>query len=263
MSFSFDLISDLHVESWTNFDWSDQATSPYCVVAGDVARTPDQVAKTLQHLGECYAGVFYIDGNEEHRYQLANLDQSYNELQQAVSNIPNVIYMQHNVVITNGVALLAVNGWWTYEFDPNTDTEQSLEWYRNYVGGITREQAYCMRERATEDAAYLIRSVRRLQTHQDVKRIVLLSHTLPLKEFVAHDPDIAGSWRYNSMGSHLINLALEEDSEHKIKNWVFGHYHRSVDQVVNGVHYVSNPRGRGDTPWCQPAYYPKKITVVV
>jgi hypothetical protein len=262
MSFSFDLISDLHVESWPTFDWTDQATSPYCVVAGDVARDPALVAETLRHLGECYAGVFYIDGNEEHRYGLENLDASYLELRSAVTKIPNVIYMEHNVVITNGVALLAVNGWWTYEFDPGTDTDQSLDWYRHYVG-ISREQAYAMRDRAFTDAAYLINSVRRLQTHQDVKRIVLLSHTLPAPDFVAHDPDIAGTWRYNSMGNHVIHQALHEDSEHKVRNWVFGHYHRPVDQVLNGIHYASNPRGRGDTPWCQPAYYSKRITVEV
>jgi hypothetical protein len=262
MSFSFDLISDLHIESWPNFDWTDQATSPYCVVAGDVARDPVLVAETLRHLGECYAGVFYIDGNEEHRYGLTDLDQSYQQLREAVDNIPNVIYMENNVVITNGVALLSVNGWWTYEFDPGTDPEQSLDWYKDYVG-ISRDQAYVMRDRAMVDAAYLIRSVRRLQTHQDVKRIVLLTHTLPLPDFVSHDPDIAGTWRYNSMGNHLINLALQEDSEHKIQDWVFGHYHRSVNQTVNGVKYASNPRGRGDTPWCQPAYYPKKITVTI
>ncbi len=262
MSFSFDLISDLHVESWPDFDWTDQATSPYCVVAGDVARDPRLVAETLRHLGQCYAGVFYIDGNEEHRYGLADLDASYLELRSALANIPNVIYMEHNVVITNGVALLAVNGWWTYEFDPATDPDQSMEWYRHYVG-ISRDQARVMRDRGINEAAYIINSVRRLQTHQDVKRIVLLTHTLPLPDFVAHDPDIAGTWRYNSMGNHIIDTALHEDSEHKVRNWVFGHYHRPVDQIINGIHYVSNPRGRGDTPWCQPAYYSKKITVEI
>ena len=262
MSFSFDLISDLHVESWPEFDWSDQATSRYCVVTGDVARDPELVAQTLKHLGECYAGVFYIDGNEEHRYGLTDLDSSYRDLRQAVNHIPNVVYMENNVVITNGVALLAVNGWWTYEFDPNTDVEQSLEWYRNYVG-IDRQQAYVIRDRALSDADYLVRSVRRLQTHPDVKKIVLLTHTLPDPKFVSHDPDIAGTWRYNSMGNHLVNATLLEDSEHKIQNWVFGHYHRPVDQVVDGIHYASNPRGRGDTVWCQPVYYPKKITVEI
>ena len=262
MTFSFDLISDLHVESWPDFDWTDQATSPYCVVAGDVARDPKLVAQTLRHLGQCYAGVFYIDGNEEHRNNLEDLDSSYSELRRAVAQIDNVVYMEHNVVINNGVALLAVNGWWTYEFDPATDPDQSLEWYRKYVG-ISRDQAYVMRDRGFTDAAYLINSVRKLQTHQDVRRIVLLTHTLPTPEFIAHDLDIAGTWRYNSMGNHIVNLALQEDSENKIRNWVFGHYHRPVDQVVNGIHYASNPRGRGDTPWCQPAYYGKKITVEI
>jgi len=260
MSFSFDLISDLHIESWPDFNWSGQPTSPYCVVAGDVARDPELVAQTLTHLGQCYAGVFYIDGNEEHRYKLADLDDSYKELYEAVNNIPNVVYMQNNVVITNGVALLAANGWWTYEFDPGSDPVQSLEWYRNYVG-ITRDQALTVKDHAFHDAAYLMKSVRKLQTHQDVKRIVLLTHTLPDPKFVAHDPDIAGTWRYNNLGNHLIRSILEEDSEHKIQNWVFGHYHRPVHQFDNGIEYVSNPRGRGDTPWCQPVYYPKKITV--
>jgi len=38
MQFAFDLISDLHIETWPQFDWKDQATSPFCVVAGDIAK---------------------------------------------------------------------------------------------------------------------------------------------------------------------------------------------------------------------------------
>ena len=69
MNFSFDLISDLHIETWDNFDWTDQATSPYCIVAGDIARDPALVASTLAHLGRCYpGGVFYR--SEEHTSEL-------------------------------------------------------------------------------------------------------------------------------------------------------------------------------------------------
>jgi hypothetical protein len=59
MQFSFDLISDLHVESWDQFDWSDKPTSPYCVVAGDIARDRQLVVDTLSHLGTVYAGVLH------------------------------------------------------------------------------------------------------------------------------------------------------------------------------------------------------------
>ena len=46
MQFAFDLISDLHVETWDSFDWTGQATSPYCVVAGDVARDRQRLLDT-------------------------------------------------------------------------------------------------------------------------------------------------------------------------------------------------------------------------
>ena len=58
MEFAFDLISDLHIETWPGFDWSNQATSPYCVVAGDIARDRKGLIETLKHLGRCYQGVF-------------------------------------------------------------------------------------------------------------------------------------------------------------------------------------------------------------
>jgi hypothetical protein len=80
MSFAFDLISDLHTETWPGFDWSGLATSPYCVVAGDVARDRSVVVDSLRHLGQCYQAVFYVDGNDEHRYYLDDLNSSYADL---------------------------------------------------------------------------------------------------------------------------------------------------------------------------------------
>ena len=128
MTFAFDLISDLHVETWNNFDWSDQATSPYCVVAGDVARDRSRLLDTLEHLGRCYpGGVFYVDGNEEHKNQLDDLGASYRDLARDIDLIPNVVYMQDNVIIVNGVALIGTNGWWTYDFDDEFNLDDSIQ----------------------------------------------------------------------------------------------------------------------------------------
>jgi len=63
------------------------------------------------------------------------------------------------------------------------------------------------------------------------------------------------------MGNAHMQMALQEDTERKLKTWCFGHYHRSVDREFDGIRYVSNCRGRGDTTWSQSAYYPKRITV--
>jgi predicted phosphodiesterase len=260
MQFNFDLISDLHIETWNSFDWSGQATSPYCVVAGDVARDRETLRETLQHLGKCYQSVFYIDGNDEHRYTLDNLGESYRFLDRTLDNIKNVIYLQDNVIIINGVAILATNGWWSYDMDPEIDYEQSQQWYQDRMQ-VSSGTADAITGLAFNDATYMLNSVKKLQTHQDVRAIVVVTHTVPAPWIVNHDIDLVDTWRFNCMGNPHLQSLLNEDTENKIHTWCFGHYHKSVDRVHNGIRYVNNCRGRGDTEWSQPAYYPRRISV--
>lgn len=260
MTFAFDLISDLHIETWTEFDWTGQATSPYCVVSGDVCRDRSVLVDVLTHLGQCYAAVFYIDGNDEHRYYLEDLGESYQDLVRKISKIPNVVYMQDNVVIVNGVAILATNGWWCYDFDPNIEVAQSVEWYYQKTQ-ISLSAANNINGVAYHDAVYLINSVARLQTHPDVHSIVIATHTLPAPWIIDHDLDLVDTWRFNCMGNRHLLTALDEDTENKIKVWCFGHYHKSVDRDFAGIRFVNNCRGRGDTEFHQMAYYPKRIEI--
>ena len=262
MTFSFDLISDLHIETWDNFDWTGQATSPYCVVAGDIARDRQLVIDVLTHLGQCYQGVFYIDGNDEHRYYYDDIGASYKDLTTQIESIPNVVFMQDNVVIINGVAIVATNGWWTYDFDPALEYEQSVAWFTGHVP-CADSVANAITGIAYHDAAYLINSIHKLQTHQEVKSIVVVSHTVPASWLTDHDIDLVGTWRYNCLGNSQISAAIDADTEYKIKTWCFGHYHKSVDRDFAGIRYVNNCRGRGDTPWKQTVYYPKRIEIPI
>jgi predicted phosphodiesterase len=260
MQFNFDLISDLHIETWDSFDWSGQATSPYCVVAGDVSRDRETLRETLQHLGKCYQSVFYIDGNDEHRHTLDNLGESYRFLDRTLDKIKNVIYLQDNVIIINGVAILATNGWWSYDMDPEIDYEQSQQWYQDRMQ-VSSGTADAITGLAFNDATYMLNSVKKLQTHQDVRAIVVVTHTVPAPWIVNHDIDLVDTWRFNCMGNPHLQLLLNEDTENKIHTWCFGHYHKLVDRMHDGIRYVNNCRGRGDTAWSQPAYYPRRITV--
>lgn len=262
MTFSFDLISDLHVETWNSFDWEGQPTSPYCVIAGDVSRDRTVLVDSLKHLSQHYAGVFYIDGNDEHRWHMEDLGTSYRELHQELKKLPGVVYMQDNVIIINGVAILATNGWWTYDFDPDLDYEQSLAWYQDYIK-ISSSAATSIIGVAYHDATYLANSIKKLQTHKEVKSIVIVSHTVPAPWIVSHDLDLSGNWRYNCQGNSCLSMALDEDTENKVKTWCFGHYHNSVDRDFAGIRYVSNPKGRGNTPWSTPVYYPKRIEIKI
>lgn len=259
MQFNFDLISDLHVETWgTDFDWSGQATSPYCVVAGDITRDSTRLFEILRHLSNCYLGVFYIDGNEEHKNNMSTMSENYKEFAK-INKIKNVVYMQNNVVIINGVAILATNGWWSYDLDPKIDTELSMDWHQGNAKTIVDPETII--SLAYADASYIVNSVRRLQTHNDVRKIVIVTHTVPGSWLVEHDPDLAGTYKYNTLGNPAMQYALDEDTENKIHTWCFGHYHKPVDRNFSGIRFVNNCRGRADTPWRQSAYYPKRISV--
>lgn len=262
MQISFDLISDLHVETWPEFDWQYRATSPYCVVAGDVASDNKILRQTLKHLGQNYQAVFYIDGNAEHRHHYGDLKHSYAFLNKTINRISNVVFLRSNVIIMNGVAIVAVNGWWCYDFDVYVDYKRSQDWfedrYQLEFGAANR-----FKELGHTDAAYLISTIKKLQTHQDVKRIVVVSHSVPFADLVSHDIDLVDTERMNIIGNKYLMMALDEDSEKKISTWCFGHYHGAVDRTIRNVRFVNNCRGRPNTKWCQAVYHPLKFEIEV
>jgi predicted phosphohydrolase len=265
MTMTFDLISDLHLETWDEeLNFSGQATSPVCVVAGDISRDHTLVKKFLKHVSECYAAVFYIDGNDEHRFQLGDLGASYSKLNQAIRRIPRVTYLQDNVVVIDGVAILGTNGWWGFDLDENLDLEGSKQWMKDRYEARHPEvvvDTQMIQDASRTDAAYLVSSIQRLQTHQDVKKIVIVTHTVPEAELIKHDIDLAHNYAFNCMGNRLMHLVHTNDTERKIHTWCFGHYHGTVDRMLNGIRYVNNCRGRGDTPHRKHVYYPKRIEI--
>ena len=177
-----------------------------------------------------------------------------------VNSIKNVVYLQDNVVVVDGVAILGTNGWWGYDFDSGINPEQSVMWHMEKEN-LSHHVINSMRRMATTDANYLIQSVKRLQTHIDVKKIVIASHTVPDPSLIEHDIELNGSLKFNIMGNRFLQHALAVDTEKKIHTWCFGHYHGSIDQNRNGIRYVNNCRGRGNGKYRNYAYHPLRITI--
>ena len=263
MQVSFDLISDLHVDTWPQpFDWTGLATSMIAVVAGDISRDRDTVISTLKHLSECYRAVIYVDGNDEHRWRLDDLGNSYQELVQELAKIENVIYLQDNVAVIDGVGFVGTNGWWTYDFDNEDSYDASKQWFADRYK-IELTTATSIEAMALQDTGYLTKSIKKLQTHQDVKQLVVVTHTPPSIELLQHDVELEGTHMLNCSGNRHIMKSFIEDTEGKIHTWCFGHYHGDVDRILHGVRFVNNCRGRGGTSWCKTVYHPKKITVKI
>jgi UDP-2,3-diacylglucosamine pyrophosphatase LpxH len=264
MTIAFDLMSDLHLEIDDDFDWTGQATSPMCVVAGDVSRDYAKVRKTLAHLSNCYSAIFYIDGNDEHRFMLDNIAASYRMITNALQGLPKVTYLQDNVVVIDGLAILGTNGWWGFDLDREITYESSALWMKEKYEEVYPDipvDVQAIEEFSRTDAAYLINSIQRLQTHNEVKKIAIITHTVPGYDLINHDIDLTGTPHFNCMGNSLVRLAHNSDSERKIDTWCFGHYHGNVDREINGVRYVNNCRGKGQHQ--KSTYYPKRIEVKI
>ena len=123
MQFSIDLISDLNLNK-ESFDWIGKPTSLFCLVAGNVSSDRTILLETLQHLGRQYHQVFFIDGPHDMKREIVDLKESYKELETYIPNLKNIVYGNNQVVMLNNVAIVLVNGWFSYDFDTTIDIEQ-------------------------------------------------------------------------------------------------------------------------------------------
>ena len=257
--FSFDLISDLHVGDLEEFSWDGQPTSLYAVVAGDVARDRAQLLDCLRHLGQKYRNVFYIDGNSEHRYYWDDIDRSYTELEQEIMMIPNITYLNNRVAVSHGLAIVGVNGWWTYDLDPKLDQDQSWHFFLDAYD-ISEQAGASLLECAYRDSVYLSRTIEKLQDHDEVEKILIVSHTVPSYHLIKHDPELVDTHKFNLLGNTELMQCLHADTDKKITNWVFGHYHGKVDCALENIRFCNNPKGRAEDTLNDP-YFPLRIDI--
>jgi hypothetical protein len=229
MEIGFDLISDLNLDPEESFNWEGKATSLYCVVAGNVSEDLRTVAQTLSHLGKFYQGIFYVPGLAEYRTAI-DYELRTKEITLLAKRIPKVALLYHHVVIIDGIAVLGVNGFCA---DNPDDIDIQLINAR------------------LEDIAYLKNSIVKLQTHLDVKRILLISACVPGRGlYFGKVPE--------HVDDHIYpDVCLQSDTEMKVTHWAFGSVDTVTDTVQYNVSYMNNPYIRGIP------YWPKRINIEV
>jgi predicted phosphohydrolase len=228
MIFGFDVISDLNLTLNDEFDWSEKPTSLFCIVAGNISTDMRIVAHVLKNLSQFYHGVFFVDGTLEVN-NLDERDRIVTDLQRISSASRNIVYLHNNVVVVDGIALVGINGWFKNFPSSSTDDEFQLK---------------CNR---FEDFSYLEKTIEKLQLHNDVKKIIVISNSAPSEELYFGE--------CGSAEDIYPAYVLQKDSEHKVSHWVYGTYKKEVDIIKNNVNYVNN--GKFD----RNPYYAKRIEI--
>ena len=226
---AIDIISDLYLDNIDTFDWSDKATSLFCVIAGGLSKDINIIDQALEHLSKHYRGVLYIDGVYEHSEPLlaSNL---VHDIKKICDKYNNVVYLHNHVIVLNGVAFVGCNGW------------------RNGDNSTTLDQMEVFDSYRMEDIAYLTNTLKNLQIHKDAKKVVVVSGCVPAEEFLYRQP------------GEIIDkidplLSLITDTEKKVCAWIYGGSNIDVNMTYNGRKFINNPC-MGKHP-----YWPKRIEV--
>lgn len=214
MIIGFDLVSDLNLKTGDTFNWENRATSLYCIVAGNISSDLTVVSSVLNHLSKLYQGVFYTPGSLEFE-NVTDYDHRLIELARISKKIRNVALLHHHVVIIDGIAILGCTGY--YGDETNYDFEEVHKKHR------------------FEDLLYLKNSIERLQKHLDVKRIFVITNSVPNHKLYF------GEVPKSSEVLPELTMTLSVDLETKISHWAYGTYGKIVDTTIDGINYICNP----------------------
>lgn len=224
----FDIIGDINLQQGERFSWENKATSPYCILTGNISSDLNTIIEIVVHMSKRYQGVFFVPGILEYE-TMEDIDTRTRELLVISDCVPNVCMLHHNVVIIDGVAILGANGWnHAGEYIPVMDTVDFQ---------LAKE----------DDRYYLEKTLTKLQRHLDVKKIVMVTNTVPMHElYFGEVPD--------DEPDELVSL-LSADTEKKVSHWVFGTYQKIVDTQCDNVRYVNGPYEKSESFWA------KRLTV--
>jgi len=237
---SLDLISDLNIV--TPMDWSGQPLSLVCALAGNVSSDRPVLHETLDHLGRQYKQVFYIDGPYDHFWEWTDVDRSMYDLQEAVEQIENITLLHNQVLIMNRVAIICVNGWFSFDFNKDFDMAHMHQWMKEQKMINQMEDAMHLMSLGLNDCAYLERTITKTTQLKTVDEIIIMSAVCPDVDLIKHDSTLQDTPRINLMGNNYLKKCLEKDTNKKVSTWMFGTYPHAVNEVRDGIRWVSNPK---------------------
>ena len=255
----FDLISDLHIERWSHdkqINWEGLGTSLVAVIAGDVSLDLNTTYSTVLEISKHYRHTIFVDGNHEHAGK-GNIHARKQEIANRFGKYRNISYLFKNTLVLDGTAFIGANGWYSYDFcEPYISKQDCIDTL--VMSGKDQDVLMEQWNTAIEDAEFLSSAVMNCSADSSIKDIVLITHTLPHQDLTwmpSYD-DIAS---LGLQGSSYLQTVSDHDVNSKIKVWCYGHVHQANDRTIDGIRYVSNPRGLPGQTGAQEIYYPKYI----
>ena len=168
-----------------------------------------------------------IDEYENEYKDVEDMSERTAKLSSMCRHVAKTAILYHNVAIIDGVAIIGATG--QYNTTTNTDLKTTAE--LEFLG--------------YEDITYLKNSIEKLQRHVDVKRIIIVTNSVPgIELYFGEEPGFIKN-------QLPLNLVLGSDTEKKVVSWIYGTYGKIVDTNFNGINYINNSYFKRNPYWAK------------
>ena len=239
------LLSDVHLELSTNPQKlakrlvEEIKPADVLILAGDIGNPYSKIYHLfIKEISAKFRKTFVISGNHEYYTKMTKeyeiLDHSLSEVRNVpmeeidlqiratLSDIPNVIFLQRNSHVFEGVRFIGCTLW----SEINPDLIHQMNDYR-LIEGLTAGKALSLYK---EDVAWLTK-----QLEEDNRKTVVITHHLPSLSLV--DAKYAGYSKNCFYASNLDHLVA------KAQYWCYGHSHTANMDMHGKCLCFINPLG--------------------
>ncbi|MAJ01700.1 MAG: hypothetical protein CMA10_04770 [Euryarchaeota archaeon] len=247
----FELVSDLHIESWKNSPphWPETGGSDTLLIVGDTSNSTAVTAETIRGIAQHYKRVLVTTGN--HEASATSPGMAPRELTNCLKRLGvyNVWNLEDGPIKIRDTAFCGACGWWDYSTDGSEEyTANRIKSWSGLDGAGRKRWAAATRTLGLKDLVRMTQWTHKLEADPSIARIVCATHTPPRRELITDEyppGPLAAKGAY--CHSRMADSALTP----KVKMWVFGHNHEEQDTVLESsagdkCRYISHPRGQ---PW--------------
>ena len=246
MSTKIYLSSDLHIDHWdknyiSKYPCGKTKNEPYIfkkkkgilIIAGDISDSLDLSINYLNNISENFDKILFIDGNHEHISNYPNIFSDYYiNFNIDLKNNNKIQYLKEKDFFFNDTVIIGCCGWWNYD-DMKGNSDNYFKGWIKSLNNKNSENIFMKNviKHANLDYEHLKNKIEKYNKDDKIKNIIIVTHTVPKKVF-ARD-------LFNDCNTKMENII-----SYKIKYWLFGHNHEEFYKEIDGIKYISNPRGR-------------------
>lgn len=231
MQYSFQLISDIHLESGRYVTLKRKA--PYLLLAGDIGYPSSQIYQDfMKQCSKKFDKLFYTSGNHEYYDKYKSITDIDKIIHNTCQQYDNVHYLQNSYYDLDGLRIVGSTLWSDVQ-----DTEPVINDYSNIRKSlyefVTIQDTIQMFNKNKEYIESVI-------TMSD-KPILIMTHHMPSYEMIL--PEFQASDCKSHFTSHLDYLFKKP-----VVTWVCGHGHGFNSKMINDIPCIMNAVGYPSEP---------------